>query len=115
MIIVKYLGGSTIIGASYNTTSFTFSCVTSGGGAAYINKDQCGSEQQLMSFSQQILDRSTMRYNSELRWDSRSQGSYICSTRNGETVSYAVLLTEVGIGNLKSIIITCMIRIIKTE
>ncbi len=98
MIIVLYLGGSTIIGVSYNTTSFTLSCVTSGGGAAYINEDQCGSQQQLISFFQYSIDSLTMRYNNELRRRSQSQGNYICSTRNREAVSHAVLLTEFGVG-----------------
>ena len=93
-----YNTGSSIVGASYNATSFIFSCVTSAGIATYMNKDECSNTQQLVSFSQQVLDRSTLRCNNELRWDSQSQGSYICSTRNREAVSYAVLLTEFGIG-----------------
>ena len=92
------IGGSVIIGVSYNATSFTLSCVTSGGIATYINEDRCGRKQRLVSFSQQILDPLTLRYNNELRWGSQSQGSYICSTRNRESVSYAVLLTEFGAG-----------------
>ncbi len=78
-----------------------------------MNEDQCGSEQQLIShFFQYLIDPLAMRYNNELIWRSQNQSSYICSTRNRESVSYAVLLTEVGIGNLKSIIITtCMIII----
>ena len=89
---------SAIDGVSYNTTNFTLSCVTSGGIATYMSKDDYVSKQQLFSFSQQVIDRSTMRYNNVLRWDSQGQGSYICSTRHRATASYAVLLTEIGVG-----------------
>ena len=42
--------GRSIVGASYNTTSSTFSCVTSGGIATYMNEDECGSKQKLVNF-----------------------------------------------------------------
>ena len=92
-----YVGGS-IISVSYNTTSFTLSCVTSDGIAAYINKDDCNSKQQLVSFIQQVMDPLTLRYNNLLRWRSQGEGSYICSNRNRDAASYAVLLTEFGVG-----------------
>ena len=94
---IHNIGGS-IIGVSYNATSFTLSCVTSDGIATYINKDDCNSKQQLVSFIQQVMDPLTLRYNNLLRWHSRGQGSYICSTRNRDAASYAVLLTEFGVG-----------------
>ena len=92
--------GRSIVGASYNTTSSTFSCITSGGIATYMNEDECGSKQKLVYFFQYSIDIDilTLKYNNELRWGSQSQGSYICSTRNRDSVSYAVLLIEFGIG-----------------
>ena len=87
-----------IIGVSYSIANFTLSCVTSGGIATYINKDNCGSKQQLASFSQQVLDPFTIRYNNVLKWRSQNQSNYICSTRNSIAVTYAVLLTEFGAG-----------------
>lgn len=64
-----------------------------------MNKDDCDSKQQLVSFSQHLMDPIALRYyDNVLRWGSQGQGSYICSTRNREAVSYAVLLTDFGIG-----------------
>ena len=83
---------------SYNATSFTLSCDTSDGIATYISEDECNIKQQLVSFSQQVVDPFTLRYSNELRWRSQGQGSYICSTRNRVAVSYAVLLTEFRYG-----------------
>ena len=91
--------GSQINSVSYNATSFTLSCITSGGIATYINEDDCDSKQQLVSFSQHLMDPITLRYyDNVLRWGSQGQSSYICSTRNREALSYAVLLTDFGIG-----------------
>ena len=91
--------GSQINSISYNAANFTLSCVTSGGIATYINKDECDSKQkQLVSFFQYLMDPITLRYDNVLRWGSQGQSSYICSTRNRETLSYAVLLTDFGVG-----------------
>ena len=91
--------GSQINSISYDAANFTLSCVTSGGIATYINKDECDSKQkQLVSFFQYLMDPIILRYDNVLRWGSQGQGSYICSTRNRETLSYAVLLTDFGVG-----------------
>ena len=87
-----------IVGLSYNATNFTLSCVTSDGVATFVNKEDCSHEQQLLGFTQQLLDPAAMKYNNVLRWDSQSQGNYICSTRNRMATSYAVLLTEFAVG-----------------
>ena len=82
--------GDSIIGLSYNATNFTLFCVTSGGVATYVSKEDCSHEQQLLGFTQQLLDPAAMRYNNVLWWDSQSQGNYICSTRSRVATSYAV-------------------------
>ena len=90
--------GSSIIGVSYNMTNFTLSCISSDGIATYVNNDRYNSKQQVVSFSQQVLDPLTMTHNNVLKWRSQSQSNYICSTRNSIAASYAVLLTEFGVG-----------------
>ena len=99
-MIIAYIihAGSSIISVSYNMTNFILSCVSSDGIATYINDDGCNRRQQFVSFSQQVLDPLTMRYNNVLKWRSQSQSNYICSTRNSIATSYAVLLTEFGVG-----------------
>lgn len=81
---------------------FTLSCVTSGGIATFIDGDACSHEQELVGFSQQLVDQLGTRYNTVLSWGSQSRGNYICSTRNRTAISYAVLLTEFGVGKTKS-------------
>ena len=44
------------------------------------------------------MDPITLKYDNMLRWGSQGEGSYICSTRNREAISYAMLLTEFGVG-----------------
>ena len=91
--------GDAIIGLSYNAMNFTLSCVTSGGIATFVDGDNCLSpKQELVGYSQQLLDPLATRYNTALTWNSQSQGNYICSTRSTTAISYAVLLTEFGAG-----------------
>ena len=80
--------------------NYTLLCVKSGGIATFIGVDSCtmSREQQLVSYSQLILDPLGSRYNTVLTWKSQSGGHYVCSTRSSAAISYAVLLTEFGIG-----------------
>ena len=90
--------GDSIMGISYNTMTFTLSCVTFGGTATFVDGDNCSREQELVGYSQQLLDPLATRYNTVLTWNSQSQGNYICSTRSRTAIFYAVLLTEFGAG-----------------
>ena len=78
--------------------NLTLSCVTSGGIASLVDGDNCSRKQELVSYSQQMLDPLATRYNTVLTWNSESQGNYMCSTRSATATSYAVLLTEFGAG-----------------
>lgn len=81
--------------------NYTLLCATSGGIASFIGVDNCTTvsrEQELVGYSQRVLDQPALRYNTVLTWKSQSGGHYVCSTRSSAAISYAVLLTEFGVG-----------------
>lgn len=81
--------------------NYTLLCGTSGGIATFIDGDNCTTmsrEQELVGYSQRVPDQPASRYNTVLTWKSQSGGHYVCSTRSSAAISYAVLLTEFGIG-----------------
>ena len=90
---------------SYNAITYTLLCATSGGIATFVDGDNCTAmshEQELVGYSQRVLDPPALRYNTVLTWKSQSGGHYMCSTRSTTAISYAVLLTEFGIGKAYS-------------
>ena len=70
--------------------TYTLLCVTSNGIATFVDGDNCTNmshEQELVGYSQRVLDPPALRYNTVLTWKSQSGGHYMCSTRSTTAIS----------------------------
>ena len=81
---------------AYNDTTDTLVC-TSTGGLVSVGLGSC-STQTPVSFSQHIVDRVRTRYENVIVFGPEDQGKYVCSVRNEQKSSHAVLLTEYDVG-----------------